>query len=179
MERLRHERRATLEHLAAVHVDAAARWLRDPELRTAIDTTARPDPAGNRAYWESRLADPAERCFAILDGADHVGNCGLRVDAARRKAELWIYLGERRGRGLGTEAVAELLRLGFEELTLNRVYLRALATNEGALRFWRCFGFVEEGRWRQDAWVDGLPVDSIWFGLLRHEWKGRLGMDAV
>lgn len=170
--------RASLVPFGEPHVDASAGWLADPRLRAALDTTAAPEPQENRAYWKRRLADPAERCFAIIDSGMHVGNCGLRIDAARKKAELWIYLGERRGEGIGREVVEDLVRLGFDELGLHRIFLRAVSTNEAAVRFWRRCGFVEEGRWREDTWVGGRPADSLWFGLLRREWENRGDMDA-
>ena len=170
------EARRPVVPLGEAHEDASIRWHADLELRAALETTVAPDPAGNRVYWQRRLADDRERCYAVVEGGAHLGNCGLRVDAARGKAELWIYLGERRGEGIGTGAVEELLRVAFDELGLRRVSLRALGTNEGALAFWRTLGFLEEGRLREDTVVDGRPVDSVWFGMLRGEWENRAGM---
>ena len=160
----------TLEPFSPERLDATWRWLQDAELRAQIDSADAPSEDGNRRYWERRLADPRERAFAIVRDGEHVGNCGLIVEALRRKAELWIYLGTGRGSGVGAAAVEQLLRVAFEELGLNRVFLRALASNDGAVRFWRSRGFVEEGRARADTWIGGKPVDSIWFSMLRDEW---------
>lgn len=164
---------AVLRGLTLDDAAATCRWLQDAELRALIDSTAPPSPAGNDEYWRRRLADPNERCYAVLDRGRHVGNCGLRVDPARSKAELWLYLAEGRRRGLGGAAVDELLRVAFVDLALNRVHLRAVETNAAALAFWRSCGFVEEGRAREDTWIDGRAVDSIWFSLLRREWEER------
>jgi len=153
------------------HVDATFTWLQDPDLRAAIDSRGEPDPETHAAYWQRKLASPGEESYAVLADGRHIGNCGLVIDAARRKAELWLYLGERsaRDRGAGRAAAGNLLERVFGTLGLNRAAVRVVSTNDGAVRFWRSIGFVEEGRLRQDAG----DADSIWLGLLRREWSSR------
>jgi ribosomal-protein-serine acetyltransferase len=97
----------------------------------------------------------------------------MKLDARRRKAEFWIYLGVNRGRGVGRAAVLRMLSYAFGELDLNRVAVRVLATNCDALRFWESLGFRTEGRLREDTWVDDEPVDAYCLGLLAREWQGR------
>jgi RimJ/RimL family protein N-acetyltransferase len=154
--------------MGEAHLDATFGWLSGSEaLRQQIDSLAAPTRAGNVAYWQRRFTDSSRRDFAIVEGNTHLGNCGLcNLDEARRKAELWIYLGERRGGGVGSAAVRELLRLAFEELRLNRVYLRVVADNPRALEFYRRLGFKEEGRFRQDTRHGDAFVDSIWLAIL-------------
>jgi diamine N-acetyltransferase len=163
----------TLEPFSLDRAPTTWGWLQDDELRAQIDSASPPTEEENLRYWERRLRDDREHAFAIFRRGEHVGNCGLIVDAARRKAELWIYLGTARGAGVGTEAVEHLLRLAFDQLELNRVFLRALESNAAAMRFWRGRGFVEEGRAREDTWIADRPIDSIWFSMLRNEWLAR------
>ena len=58
------------------------------------------------------------------------------IDRLHKKAEYGLFIGEpsARGRGLGTAAAKLMLRYCFEEEGLHRVYLRALAGNEQAIR---------------------------------------------
>jgi ribosomal-protein-serine acetyltransferase len=155
-------------------IDKTWMWLQDSGLRAQIDSTGRPPTEEeNRRYWERRLQDPREHVFTIIHDGEHVGNCGLIVSEMRKRAELWTYLGTARGEGVGTAVVEQLLELAFGSLTLNRVFLRVLASNPGAVRFWRARHFVEEGRAREDTWIAGEPVDSIWFSMLRREWLAR------
>jgi RimJ/RimL family protein N-acetyltransferase len=159
----------------SAHVERTHEWLQDPSLRAQVDTLEAPTREQNAAYWRARLADPTREDYAVLDGDGvHVGNCGLaNLDRPRAKAELWIYLGQRRGAGLGQAAARRLISRAFDELRLNRVYVRVLATNAGAERFFRALGFVPEGRWREDTLVNQSFVDSLWLSLLARERSGH------
>lgn len=162
-----------LVRMADEHLAATLRWLRDPELRRQLDSLGEPTAEGNAAYWRARWGDPTQAAFAVLDaGGTHVGNAGLvGIDRARRKAELWIYLGERRGSGIGSAVLAAVLEHAFVDLGLNRVWLRVLATNSGAERFYLRHGFRAEGRLRQDTWWEGEPVDALVLSILAAEWS--------
>ncbi len=96
-----------------------------------------------------------------------------RVDHHDRRASLAIGLLEPRhlGKGYGTEAASEILRFAFGPLALHRVGVRVLAFNERAIRFYRGLGFVEEGREREAARVDGVWHDDLIMGLLSHEFS--------
>ena len=153
------------------HLDATYAWLEDEQLREQIDSIGEPDRDVHSAYWSKRIADPERPSFAIICESEHIGNCGLNVDSSRRKAELWIYLGQGRNKGAGRAAVEQLLLLAFDSLSLARVFVRVLATNESALRFWRSLGFLEEGRLRADTWADGSPVDAYVLSVLEFEWR--------
>lgn len=71
---------------------------------------------------------------------------------------------EARGLGIGTALMHAGIRwarsVGVRKLTLG-----VFATNERALRLYRTFGFVEEGRLRGQVILDGLPVDEILMAL--------------
>jgi len=168
--------RVHLVTMGDAHLEATYQWLsRSETLRAQLDTLTAPTRDGNTAYWHAKWRDPTREDFAIVDGAtgEHVGNCGLsNVDPARGKCELWIYLGDRRGGGRGSEAVRCLLRRAFNGLGLNRVYLRVVADNLRAIAFYEAIGFQQEGRFRQDTTRDGRFVDSIWLAMLASEYRG-------
>jgi RimJ/RimL family protein N-acetyltransferase len=87
----------------------------------------------------------------------------------------WIRLGigaaEDRRRGLGSQTLGLLLRYAFAEINLFRVSAMLPEYNEGALRLFRKFGFVEEVRCRQAVERDGRAWDLLTFGQLRSEWE--------
>jgi RimJ/RimL family protein N-acetyltransferase len=97
----------------------------------------------------------------------HLGNAGLLIDRDHSEAELWLYLGEGRGAGVGRRAADALLGRAFDSLGLDRAAVRVVSDNEGGLRFWRSLGFVETGSLREDAGHE----NSVWLGLLRWEWE--------
>lgn len=90
------------------------------------------------------------------------------IDRRHNKAEYGIFIGEAdaRGRGVGTAAARLMLRYCFEEEKLNRVYLRALAGNEQAIRSYEKAGFKREGYLRQDVRIDGEYRDVVWMAAV-------------
>jgi RimJ/RimL family protein N-acetyltransferase len=92
-----------------------------------------------------------------------------------RSAELQIRIGadDARDRGLGTEAVQLLLRCGFEQLDLHRIYLHVFETNERALRLYRRVGFRTEGVLRDGARIEEEWVNVVLMAILRPEYLGR------
>ncbi len=160
--------------MAMEHVDATCNWLmHSAELRRQIDSLDAPEPGGNRAYWRRNFEDRSREDYAILDDEGrHVGNCGLMgIDLRRSKAELWIYLGEARGKGAGGIALRLLLERAFSGLGLARVHLRVVESNERAVAFYERAGFSIEGRARGDTIHDGIRLDSILLSLLAEEYK--------
>ncbi len=167
-----------LVRLADEHLDATCRWLAESaELRARIDCLTPPTPEGNVTCWQRRWADPGREDYAIVHPQHgHVGNCGLEaIDLARRKAQLWIYLANHTGEGLGRQAVRALLQRGFAGLGLRRIELRVLADNAPAIALYRALGFVEEGRARCHTLRDGECVDALLFSMLAPEYRSKLG----
>ena len=127
-----------------------------------------------RAFVEGRTRPDEDAApFAIEADGRYVGYCGLMGMRNRYgNAELGIMIGDRDywGRGYGREVVRLLLRYGFHYLGLRRIALTTHARNERAIRCYLACGFVEEGRPRQAAWIEGGYVDLVEMSILRDEW---------
>lgn len=98
----------------------------------------------------------------------------FNVHVASRRAEIGYSI--RRadwGRGLGTEAVATLLRFAFEQSGFRRIEADVDPRNVGSLRVLEKLGFVREGHMRERWELGGEIQDAIVFGLLRREFTGR------
>jgi RimJ/RimL family protein N-acetyltransferase len=95
------------------------------------------------------------------------------VDWTNGNGFLMLGIGEAdsRRKGYGTQALTMLLRYAFGELNLYRVTAVVPACNEGALRLFHKFGFVEEVRRRKALHRDGQFWDIIGLGLLNDEWQ--------
>jgi RimJ/RimL family protein N-acetyltransferase len=103
----------------------------------------------------------------------HIGSCGLhRASAETRDAEMGIMIGEKDywSRGYGTDALRTLVRFGFEEMNLHRIWLRAFAFNDRGLAMYRKCGFVEEGRMREAHYQEGAYHDIVMTSVLRPAW---------
>ncbi len=59
----------------------------------------------------------------------------------------------------------------FRILNFRRLSLEVLAPNERAIHAFEACGFHQEARLRQHGVFRGQPVDLIYMGLLRREWR--------
>ena len=122
-------------------------------------------------YAEPTKDDNAQ--FAVdVDGA-LVGRALLfHVDTLARNAEVGLaLLPEHQGKGYGKDVLRVLLRYGFRSRNLHRIHLQTLSSNTAGLRAYRAVGFVEEGRLREHAWVEGAYEDMVLMSVLRSEWS--------
>ncbi len=149
-------------------------WINDREL-VILNAPFRPvSREAHEAWFEEVQRRPDTRIFGIklIDRDRLVGSCQLHdIHPVHRSAELQIRIGaeDARGRGVGTEATRLLLRFGFEELDLHRVYLHVLATNERALRLYRRVGLRTEGTLREAACIEGEWIDVVVMAILHSD----------
>jgi RimJ/RimL family protein N-acetyltransferase len=158
--------------------DAEPVWRSRLDPLTWAQTTEKPYvPETLGAYRERHvkrgLGSNAE--FAVDVDGELVGRCGLfDVDELARLAEVGLsILPPHQGKGYGRDVLRVLLGYAFRSRNLQRVHLQTLAGNEPALRAYRAVGFVEEGRLRSHAWVEGAYDDMVLMGVLRDEWSGQ------
>jgi len=127
-------------------------------------------------WIESRRADESRFTFAIraLEDDALIGFCVLfGLDWRSRNAELGITLGdaERRGKGFGSDAMRVLLRFGFMELNLHRIYLQVQHENVRGIKAYEKVSFVHEGVQRQAMLREGRWIDLVWMSILHDEWS--------
>ena len=118
--------RLVLRDFRADDLDAVLAYSGDPEVVRFMFYGPR-DAAGARAYLDAMLASQAERPRRVFelaveqDGAV-VGACDLTLEG-EREADLGYILGRSAwGRGLATEITRALVRAGFEQLGLERIF---------------------------------------------------------
>ncbi len=122
----------------------------------------------------SRGGKPDLCDFTVYDRSDQtpIGFSSLfYIDHRYGTADFGIFLGERRGQGLGTEATRLTLDWGFTMLGLHNIMLTVSAWNEQAIRVYTKVGFREIGR-RRDAGVTmGQRHDGVFMDLLASEFQ--------
>ena len=137
----------------------------------------RPIPAGSSASPYA-ISEPHDdlACFSAVELAtgELAGEALLwAIDLHNRTAHLGLSLRPAfRGRGLGADMVLALCEYGFAVRGLHRLQVETLASNAAMIRAASRAGFVQEGRLRRAAWVDGEFADEVILGLLASEWAG-------
>ncbi len=150
-----------------------ARWHGNPDVRHWLHMSEIPNQTLEleRQRWQIARNDPTRVSFVIetLEGVP-IGNIVLvDIDAAHRRAELGIAIGEKEhwGRGYGTDAIRVVLRFAFEVLNLRRVELITDIDNERGIRAYEKCGFVREGVLRAKRLRYGEPLDMLIMSVLR------------
>jgi RimJ/RimL family protein N-acetyltransferase len=158
-------------------LDIVIRWVNNEAVTLNLsDFLLYPVSRADEMKWlESvSMANPNEKTFAIeTNNGRLIGSGGLRgINWVERKAELGIMIGETDcwGQGYGTAAVLELLRIAFEKMNLNRIYLRVYEGNSRAIRVYEKCGFREEGILREDHYSSGAYHNTLVMGILRREY---------
>ncbi len=133
----------------------------------------------NRWFEEIVRKDRSVRMFSIvgLEDEELIGACGLcYIDSQNQNADLSIYIGKDDlyiDEDLAVDAANVLIGYGFEELNLHRIWAEIYSTDDKKQAFFASLGFSLEGRHRQTRWVNAMWVDSLYYGLLREEYRGR------
>jgi RimJ/RimL family protein N-acetyltransferase len=174
-------KRVTLRRVdPARDVEDRYRWMNDPE--TVRYLGMRPQRLSReeaRKYLEACAAssDPME--FAIEADGRHIGGCCLRaLHHVARSAEFGIVIGEAeyRGKGYGTEVAALMVRIGFEQFNLNRIWLVVNAENAAGRRAYEKAGFQTEGVMRSYGFDNGRYYDAHLMAVLRSDYEQRKGL---
>ncbi len=120
------------------------------------------------------LREPHRHWLAITLREDgrQIGGIGLTVDEPHKHAELGYWLGVASwGNGYATEAARELLRYGFEDLRLHRIFASHFKLNPASGTILRKLGMRYESCQREHYVKWDKFIDSELYGILRHEWK--------
>jgi RimJ/RimL family protein N-acetyltransferase len=156
-------------------------WLNDPEVRQFL-LMAYPLSQAFEEKWFASMLDRgmAEQVLVIERkiGAEYepIGNTSfMNVDWVSRNAEIGIFLGEKNiwGQGYGRETMRLMLRHGFNNMNLHRIYLRVYEHNMRGIKAYEHAGFVHEGRLRQDVFRDGAFRDVLIMSVIRPEWEDQ------
>jgi [ribosomal protein S5]-alanine N-acetyltransferase len=103
-----------------------------------------------------------------------IGGVGLRLNRPHDNAELGYWIGVPFwGEGYATEAAREMVRHGFEDMGLHRIFASHFQGNLGSRRVLTKLGMRHEGCQREHVCKWGQHIDSELYGILRSEWESR------
>tara|TARA_R110001583_G_scaffold158335_2_gene310307 strand:- start:137 stop:661 length:525 start_codon:yes stop_codon:yes gene_type:complete len=158
------------------NIEQLRKWRNNPELRKYFREYRLINKENQQKWYESTvLNDSTSYNFEIRDEISNklIGHCGLHyVNWISRTAEFGIYIGDNdyRNGGYGSDALRTLIKYGFEDLNLNKIWCEVYDNNK-ALEMYKHIGFVYEGKLRQNYYNEGKYWDSHLLGMLKEEYK--------
>ncbi len=106
-----------------------------------------------------------------LDG-EPLGTIGMDDPGTWGAANISYYLDpEQWGNGYTSEALHLLAQYAFGERRIAKLTGDVYATNDASAGVMESVGFVQEGRRRKEAFVDGERIDVLRYGLLAEEYE--------
>lgn len=123
-------------------------------------------------WYRALTQNPQSVVFSVKMLADgsYLGNVWLHnIHWVNRNAELRVFLGadHAQDKGYGTRACRLLRDFGFQKLGLHKIYLYVSTSNPRARAAFEKVGFIEEGRLRQEFYLQGEFVDVLRMAVLR------------
>jgi RimJ/RimL family protein N-acetyltransferase len=143
----------TIEEISNVDVSNIVKWKSDRELSRMIMSSFFPINTEEAKSWLSRNSnDKNQKLNGIYLHMNNekffVGITRLMfIDFHSGTTELGIFIGEKdnKGKGIGREALMLTIRQAFEELKLQKIFLKVSKTNLSALNLYLKCGFEIEG----------------------------------
>ncbi len=111
--------------------------------------------------------------ITLKDTGQLIGGCGITVSNPESR-EGWLgYCLNRSfwGNGYATETAAALVRFGFEELHLHRVFAMCDPENSASAHVLEKSGMKREGHLREHKWSKGEWRDSYLYAILEQDGK--------
>ena len=126
----------------------------------------------NAHFWFKMAEDGFANKDAFIFGIREkenlklIGAVGLHLDVAHHKAEVGYWLGKSFwNNGYVSEALQEVLKFGFEELKLNKIYASHFHHNPASGKVLEKNGFVFEAELKQEILKNGKYLDLFRYAL--------------
>ena len=173
-----------LRPLEMEDIDSFILWLNDEEVRQYLTRTSPLNRIREREFVENLYKDEREIVLGIVlkENDQLIGNIALhRISIPYRQSGLGIVIGEKTcwSKGYGTEALNLMLRYGFDQLNLHRIYLTVLSFNARAIHTYEKVGFIKEGVFREHMYRNGKYHDVYYMGILEDEWRRLNGESGI
>jgi ribosomal protein S18 acetylase RimI-like enzyme len=172
----------TSEGTKAITSSVHLRFARPEDLPFILATEAAMSEAGYigsdaRGVHEGWLGDADVAYFLLVAEGKPAGYaivCGLST--ASGSLELKRIAVAAPGRGVGREALRQILRFAFEQKRAHRLRLDVNEDNARARHVYRTVGFVEEGMLREADWFGDRYRSLVLMSMLDREyWDTRAG----
>lgn len=172
--------RLRLRRFTQADLDDVFEWAGDEEVARYVYWPVHKNKADTQWFIDFCLNEYAEKgigpwAVEHRDSNKVIGNCSYGViDLTNRRIELaYFFARPFWGQGLAVEAIAPLLKFGFEDLRMNRIEARCMPENRGSERVMQKSGMSFEGILRKYMYAKGRFHTVKVYSLLASEWFAR------
>lgn len=176
MPKLKSER-LTLRPFTLDDAKAVQKLAGDKKIAETTLDMPHPYPDGAAEEWISTHQKQFERNKEIIwaitknDTGELVGAIGFKLRPEFNKAEFGFWIGVPYwNKGYASEALSSIIKYGFEELDLNKIYAHHFHTNPASGKVMLKNGLKEEGYLREDIIKNGEYIDVKIYCILRSEY---------
>ena len=123
-------------------------------------------------YKNSQPPEAVMFAICLKESDKYIGNARLsEINFIHRHCKYGRLIGDEnyRAKGYGSEALILLLRYGFHNIGMNRIYSAAISDNEISLASNEKVGMKREGTLRNSQYKNGRFYDMIMLAMLRSE----------
>lgn len=125
-------------------------------------------------WFQATIFDSKTFQLGIVDpiSKDLIGYAGIAsLNEVDGNGEYFIFIGNKSfwGKGIASFVTKEIVRMGFQNLNLHRIFLTASSSNPGAIRAYEKAGFVHEGKMREAFFRNNEYSDKVFMGILKSE----------
>lgn len=174
-------KRLQLRKLRLEDAERIERFASDYDVAKTTLNIPHPYPEGSAKTFVEKMLEEHEKgtifTFAIEEQTANelIGLVGININAAYNHGELGYWIGKPYwGNGYGTEAARRVLRFGFNELQLHKIFARAFAHNPGSWRIMEKIGLKYEGTLKEHVKKSDQYIDLVFYGMLKRDFKSEL-----
>lgn len=157
-------------------IDQLLSWRNDPRISHWCRQHDLISPNEHEAWFKAQENCPHTKMFEVWLLDDLVGVCGLTsIDYIHNRAEFSLYIDpERHGEGLGKKALKTLLKHGFDNYGLNRIWGESFHGNP-AIKMFQDLGFEKEGTRRDFYFKGGKFIDAHLYSISHITFQEKWG----
>ena len=167
--------RLILRPITLNDTDAIQSWASNPENIRYMSFGPNTEE-DTRNFITSFTAVGKDFAVVLKESGKVIGTCGISPDSGDDTGELgWILHKDYWKQGYGTELGGELIRYGFEDLKLRRIYAPCAAVNYGSYRVMERNGMRREALHVKAFWarVDKEWIDKAVYAILADEYQAN------
>lgn len=110
-----------------------------------------------------------ELAVSLKESGQIIGGCSIHVDGKNAETG-YCFHPNYWGKGYASEAASAMVRLGFEELGVHRIYATCRPANIGSEAVMKRIGMTKEGHLREHIYHKGKYHDSYLYSILKDEY---------